>query len=115
MKHLYLYKLVQIQNINLLSMGAQNIRIHLNPQDFEQVKQLRERHEESWRLFEDETLAPGGCRIETEHSLIDASVETRLEQALKQLFEQQRQQATQPLPADISLDLGPDGVSPDAS
>ncbi len=94
--------------LKLLPMGAQNIRIHLNPQDFEQVKQLRERHEESWRLFEDETLAPGGCRIETEHSLIDASVETRLEQALKQLFEQQRQQATQPLPADISLDLGQD-------
>lgn len=100
--------------LKLLPMGAQNIRIHLNPQDFEQVKQLRERHEESWRLFEDESLAPGGCRIETEHSLIDASVETRLEQALKQLFEQQRQQATQPLPADISLELGQELDNSDA-
>lgn len=89
----------------LLPMGASNIRIHINPQDFELVKALRERHEESWRILEDESLLPGGCRVESEHSRIDASIETRMALALKQLFEQQRTQVTSPPEADISLDL----------
>ncbi|MDX5373835.1 MAG: flagellar assembly protein FliH [Pseudomonadaceae bacterium] len=91
--------------LKLLPMGAENIRIHLHPQDFELVKALRERHEESWRLLEDDSLLPGGCRVESEHSRIDASVETRLAAALKQLFEQQRAQATNPPEADIQIDL----------
>lgn len=91
--------------LKLLPMGAENIRIHLNPQDFELVKALRDRHEESWRILEDEGLLPGGCRVETEHSRIDASVETRLSQALKQLFEQQRENATTPRAADMQIDL----------
>ncbi|PYC21097.1 flagellar assembly protein FliH [Aquipseudomonas alcaligenes] len=96
--------------LKLLPMGASNIRIHVHPQDFELVKALRERHEESWRILEDESLQPGGCRVESESSRIDASVETRLATALKQLFEQQRAQATNPPEADIQVDL----ESPDA-
>jgi len=91
--------------LKLLPMGAGNVRIQVNPQDFETIKALRERHEESWRILEDDSLLPGGCRIESEHSQIDASIETRMAQALKQLFEQQRAQITQPPEADISLDL----------
>ncbi|MBB1519641.1 flagellar assembly protein FliH [Aquipseudomonas guryensis] len=89
----------------LLPMGASNIRIHIHPQDFELVKALRERHEENWRIVEDESLLPGGCRVESEHSRIDASIETRMALALKQLFEQQRTQVTNPPEADIRVDL----------
>ncbi|MFH7125881.1 flagellar assembly protein FliH [Klebsiella pneumoniae] len=70
---------------------------------------LRERHEESWRILEDDSLLPGGCRIETEHSRIDATIETRLAQAVKQLFEQQREQAAHPLASDIRIDLDAPG------
>ena len=91
--------------LKLLPMGAGNVRIHINPQDFELVKELRERHEESWKIVEDNDLLPGGCRIETEHSRIDASIETRLAQAIKQLFEQQRENATSPPAPDLHLDL----------
>lgn len=91
--------------LKLLPMGAGNVRIHINPQDFELVKALRERHEETWRILEDEQLQPGGCRVESEHSLIDASIETRLDLALKQLFDQQREQASSPPAADQVLDL----------
>jgi flagellar assembly protein FliH len=91
--------------LKLLPMGAGNVRIHINPQDFELVKALRERHEESWRILEDEQLQPGGCRVESEHSLIDASIETRLDLALKQLFEQQREQTSNPPAADQVIDL----------
>lgn len=91
--------------LKLLPMGADNIHIHVNPQDFEQVKALRERHEERWRILEDDSLMPGGCRIETQVSRIDATIETRLEQAIAQLFEQQRENATNPPPADLQIDL----------
>jgi flagellar assembly protein FliH len=96
--------------LKLLPMGAGNVRIHINPQDFELVKALRERHEESWRILEDEQLQPGGCRVESEHSLIDASIETRLDLALKQLFEQQREQISNPPAADQVLDLSGESV-----
>lgn len=97
--------------LKLLPMGVNNLRIYLNPQDFEIAKALRERHEETWKILEDDALLPGGCRVESEHSRIDATVETRLSQALKQLFEQQREQLTSPLEADLRVDLG----GPDAS
>ncbi len=102
--------------LKLLPMGAGNVRIHINPQDFERVKALRERHEENWRILEDEQLQPGGCRVESEHSLIDASIETRLELALTQLFEQQREQLSNPPAADLILDLdGEPGASAEAA
>ncbi|WP_295460621.1 flagellar assembly protein FliH [uncultured Pseudomonas sp.] len=92
-------------SLKLLPMGAENIRIHVSPQDFDLMKALRDRHEEKWRILEDEALMPGGCRIETESSVIDASIETRLTQALTQLAEQQRQQATQPQDPDLHIDI----------
>lgn len=91
--------------LKALPMGAENIRIYLNPADFDAAKALRDRHEEKWRLLEDEQLMPGGCRIETEHSQLDASLETRLQQITTQLFEQQREQRARPPEPDISLDL----------
>ncbi|MVW76261.1 flagellar assembly protein FliH [Pseudomonas xionganensis] len=100
--------------LKLLPMGTENVRIHLNPQDFELIKALRERHEESWRILEDESLLPGGCRVETELSRIDATVETRMHQAIKQLFEQQREQLIHPPAADMQLDLDAPEVGADA-
>lgn len=91
--------------LKLLPMGAANVRIHTHPQDFELIKALRDRHEETWRILEDETLQPGGCRVESEQSQIDATIETRMAQMLKQLFEQQREQATSPAEPDLQIDL----------
>ncbi|NER59567.1 flagellar assembly protein FliH [Pseudomonas sp. MAFF212428] len=95
--------------LKLLPMGAENIRIHVNPQDFTLAKALRERHEENWRLLEDEALQPGGCRIETLHSRIDATVETRIEKAMAQLFDQLHDQGLHPAAPDLHVELdGPD-------
>lgn len=98
---------VMREALKLLPLGVGNVRLYVNPQDFEQVRSLRERHEESWRIVEDEALLPGGCRVETEHSRIDASVETRITQAMDQLFDQMHEQSLHPAAADLSLDLGP--------
>jgi len=98
---------VMREALKLLPLGVGDVRLYVNPQDFEQVKSLRERHEESWRIVEDEALLPGGCRVETEHSRIDASVETRIAQAMDQLADQLHEQSLHPAAADLGLDLGP--------
>lgn len=101
--------------LKLLPMGAQNLRIFINPQDFLLVKAMRERHEESWKIVEDEDLLPGGCRIETEHSRIDASVETRIAPAISKMHDQLHEQLTHPAAADLSVDLeASPGKAPDA-
>lgn len=91
--------------LKLLPSTAENISIHLNPHDYDLIKALRDRHEESWRIIEDDALLPGGCRVETSHSRVDASIEARLSQALQQLFERQREQSVHPLEPDLSVNL----------
>ena len=99
--------------LKLLPLGVDNVRLYVNPQDFEHAKALRERHEETWRIVEDEALLPGGCRVETEHSRIDASIETRVGQVMDKLFDQLHEQALHPAEADLSLDI-PEDVKPAA-
>jgi len=96
---------VMREALKLLPLGVGNVRLYINPQDFALVKALRERHEETWRIVEDEALLPGGCRVETEHSRIDATVETRIEQVMAKLFDQLHEQALHPAAADLSLEL----------
>lgn len=91
--------------LKLLPLGVENVRLYVNPQDFAQVKALRERHEETWRIVEDESLLPGGCRVETEHSRIDASVESRVTQVMAKLFDQLHEQALHPAAPDLSMEI----------
>ncbi|WP_095080148.1 flagellar assembly protein FliH [Pseudomonas sp. Irchel s3h17] len=103
---------VMREALKLLPLGVDNVRLYINPQDFAQVKALRERHEETWRIVEDEALLPGGCRVETEHSRIDATVETRIAQATAQLLDQLHEQALHPAEADLSIDLSAPAKAP---
>jgi flagellar assembly protein FliH len=96
---------VMREALKLLPLGVGNVRLYINPQDFEQVKALRERHEETWRIVEDAALLPGGCRVETEHSRIDATVETRISQIMAKLFDQLHEQALHPAEPDLSVEL----------
>lgn len=96
---------VMREALKLLPLGVGNVRLYINPQDFEQVKALRERHEETWRIVEDAALQPGGCRVETEHSRIDATVETRISQIMAKLLDQQHEQVLNPAEPDLSIDL----------
>ncbi|MEG0246764.1 MAG: FliH/SctL family protein, partial [Pseudomonas sp.] len=50
-------------------------------------------------------LLPGGCRIETAHSRIDATMETRIEKAVAQLFDQLHDHSLHPAAPDMSVDL----------
>ncbi|MGE7959230.1 flagellar assembly protein FliH [Pseudomonas sp. NPDC089530] len=97
---------VMREALKLLPLGVGNVRLYINPQDFAQVKSLRERHEESWRIVEDEAMLPGGCRVETEHSRIDATMETRIAKIMDKLSDQLHEQALHPAGPDLSVELG---------
>ncbi len=91
---------VMREALKLLPMGVGNVRLYINPQDFEQVKALRERHEETWRIVEDESAAAGWLprRDRTQphrrHAWKPAS-----SQIMAQLFDQVHEQALHPAAA----------------
>ncbi|HEX6999683.1 MAG TPA: FliH/SctL family protein [Gammaproteobacteria bacterium] len=63
-----------------LPASEARVRVYLNPEDAALVRDtlLPETLERPLHLIEDVTLAPGGARLETDSSVVDASTETRL-------------------------------------
>lgn len=99
--------------LKLLADENEQVKIYLHPQDFEQIKAMRERHEERWRIIEDEELSPGGCRVEAAQTRIDATIETRIKTLTQQLLEQKRTLQAEPVSADDiqEFDLQPEPVA----
>jgi flagellar assembly protein FliH len=72
------------ETVSLLPMTARDIRVHLNPED---AKLVRERvveagSDRSWNVAEDPLISRGGCRVSSENSTIDATLEQRLGAAI---------------------------------
>ncbi|GMU45845.1 MAG: hypothetical protein AMXMBFR26_06270 [Porticoccaceae bacterium] len=66
--------------VALLPVSQQRPRIHLHPDDAALVRELLhlEGEERAWSLVEDPAVTRGGCRVRTEDSAVDATLETRL-------------------------------------
>ncbi len=66
--------------IGLLPAASRDIRVHVHPDDAPHVQDtLRGGDTEpAIRLVEDPLIARGGCKVETDASRIDATLETRL-------------------------------------
>ncbi len=65
----------------MLPAAAREVRVRLHPEDAALIRQaLRsgEEGEQAWRVIEDPVISRGGCRVETEQSRIDATLEKRL-------------------------------------
>lgn len=65
----------------ILPVGKREIQIYLNAEDMQLVKSsfsLADDDQRSWQLLEDPTISRGGCRLVSNDSQIDASVEKRL-------------------------------------
>jgi len=65
----------------ILPVGKREIQIFLNAEDIQLVKSsfaLAEDDQRSWHLVEDPLISRGGCRLVSNDSQIDASVEKRL-------------------------------------
>jgi len=77
-----------------LPSTARKIFVYLHPEDFTLVKSklLHSEAESYWRLMEDPTLSRGDCKISTESSTIDATVERRLSSLVANLLGGERAQ-----------------------
>ena len=66
--------------VRALPISARNPTIFLHPEDMQLVRTTLSlgEDEKSWRLEEDLLLTRGDCRVETESSYIDATIEARL-------------------------------------
>ncbi|MDH5184074.1 MAG: flagellar assembly protein FliH [Gammaproteobacteria bacterium] len=65
----------------MLPVGKREIQIYLNAEDMQIVKSsfsLADDDQRTWQLLEDPTISRGGCRLVSNDSQIDASVEKRL-------------------------------------
>ncbi|PCI23125.1 MAG: flagellar assembly protein FliH [Piscirickettsiaceae bacterium] len=67
--------------IAALPSSSQNIELHLHPEDATLVRSalsLDGANEDRWKVVEDPVITRGGCRVTTDASTIDASIENRL-------------------------------------
>jgi flagellar assembly protein FliH len=74
------------------------IRVHLHPEDAELVRRVvsPDTVERQVRVVEDVTLSRGGARVETDVSVVDASVERRLAELAAAVFGDERALSAEP-------------------
>jgi flagellar assembly protein FliH len=84
--------------IAVLPVGKRSIQLYLHPEDAKLVREALALSEEErpWRIIEDPVLTPGGCKVATETSSVDASVEKRIGSVIAQLLGTEREQDRQP-------------------
>ncbi len=74
--------------LSALPAAARKVRLRLNPEDAELVREAMSVNEaeQGWQIIEDPVLTRGGCKVETETSQIDATVESRLNAVIAQVL-----------------------------
>lgn len=77
------------EGIAALPPAARQISVHLNPLDLDLVRGIspRARSDARWELVADASLSRGGCRISTESSEVDLTLEARLGEVFARLME----------------------------
>ncbi len=79
--------------INVLPLASQKISLSLQPEDAELVRSTLALDEmsPSWSIVEDPLITRGGCKVDTEISHIDATVEHRLAAVIATLLGGERE------------------------
>jgi len=72
-----------------LPSTRENVKVRVNPKDSEWVREVAGRFEAETSIIDDATILPGGCRVETRHSLVDFTVEKRFQKAVQGMLDQQ--------------------------
>ncbi|MGZ8187656.1 MAG: flagellar assembly protein FliH [Methylosarcina sp.] len=79
--------------IKVLPLSSQKIYLYLHPDDAVLLRTVLSPAELSppWNVIEDPLITKGGCKVDTEVSHIDASVENRLASVISNIFGGERQ------------------------
>jgi len=81
------------ETISALPAGMQNIRVFMNPDDATVLRETMNiaDGDKSWTIVEDPLLSKGGCKVLTDFSEVDASVEARLSGIIARMLGGERQ------------------------
>lgn len=80
--------------VSVLPVSARNVRLHLNPADAALVRErmrVGEGEESRWQIVEDPVITRGGCRVSTDVSMVDASVEQRFAAVVARVLGEERE------------------------
>ncbi len=79
---------VMREAVGLLPQSRQTIRIALHPDDAKLVRELfvREGANSNWQVLDDATQSRGGCKVSTDDSFVDASLESRIAAIVAHIF-----------------------------
>lgn len=81
------------ESMSILPATARDIKIYLHPEDARLVREILSVDDDTdrpWKIVDDPVLTHGSCRIQSENSFIDASVEQRLNQVISDLLGDER-------------------------
>ena len=72
--------------IELLKSSSQAVEIRLNSHDLSRLEEVAPEllQNQPWRVEVDDDLMPGGCRIQVDDSVVDATLEGRLTAAIRE-------------------------------
>jgi flagellar assembly protein FliH len=78
--------------LGVLPVASRNIRVLLHPEDAALVREIYTLGdtEQKWQIVEDPVVARGGCRVLTETSRVDATLESRLNALIAPLLAGER-------------------------
>ena len=86
------------ESMELLPTGAGNIRIFLHPEDAVLVREAlsitggASERERPWEIIDDPVLTRGDCRVKSDHSFIDATLEKRLNRIAAEMLGGEREE-----------------------
>ena len=84
--------------MNALPVAERDVKVYLHPEDVALVREALSISEDEitetrpWRIIEDPVLTRGGCRVRSENSTIDATVEARLNRVIATLLGGEREE-----------------------
>jgi flagellar assembly protein FliH len=62
----------------MLPSAARNVCVHVHPEDAQLLREATAAQDKSWKIMDEPMITRGGCRITTDNSFIDATLEKRL-------------------------------------
>ncbi len=82
--------------MNALPASSRKISLNIHPDDGELIRKAfalgeEESNEQRWKIIEDPMISRGGCKISSENSRIDATVEARLNRVINTLLGGERE------------------------
>jgi len=80
------------EGLAALPASTEEVVVRINPADADIVKDcLRDEDiHQGWSIASDATIERGGCEIETKNSIVDVQIETRLNNVIATMFEDER-------------------------